>query len=122
MSQIKVLVVEPEHKPYVKVIEHTLENLQSIVGGLIEVVYDSTNENVAYVVNEEGKFNGSQFNRALYFDDTLVDYIFGTFFICGVGEEDFTDISDEDIVHYSNLYRRKEYLLNSKSGLLHICT
>lgn len=120
MSQIKVLVVEPEREPYVKVIEHTLENLQSIVGGLIEVVYDSTNENVAYVVNEEGKFNGSQFNRALYFDGTLIDYIFGTFFICGVGEENFSDISDDDITYYCNLYRRKEYLLNGKRGFLHI--
>lgn len=120
LSKIKVLVVEPERKPYVKVIEHTLENLQSIVGGHIEAVYDVTNENVAYVVNEEGKINGSQFNRALYFDGTLVDYIFGTFFICGVGVDDFIDISDEDITSYSNLYQHKEYLFCSRGKIKHI--
>ena len=33
MSKITVLVIEPERKPYVKEIEHTLESLQREVGG-----------------------------------------------------------------------------------------
>lgn len=39
MSKITVLVIEPERKPYVKEIEHTLESLQHEVGGHIQAVY-----------------------------------------------------------------------------------
>ena len=34
-----MIVVEPEKKPYVKEIEHTLKNLQNEVGGGIEAAY-----------------------------------------------------------------------------------
>ena len=52
---MKVLVIEPHKKPYTQEVEHTLENLQRIVGGLIEPIYL---DDVAIVVNEEGKING----------------------------------------------------------------
>ena len=59
---MKVLVVEPHKKPYEKDVEHTLESLQGIVGGLIEPIYF---DDSAIIVNEEGKINGLPFNRAL---------------------------------------------------------
>ena len=114
----KVLIVEPEKKPYVKEIGDDLKSLQSVVGGLIECVYI---DNVALVVNEEGKFNGSSFNRAIYNDDGVaVDYIFGTFFICGLGEEDFTDLPDEEIERFSELYSPLERLVRINGKLFHI--
>ena len=41
---MKILVIEPGKHPYEKDIEHTLENLQSIVGGHIAAVYPSEYE------------------------------------------------------------------------------
>lgn len=41
---MKILVIEPGKHPYEKYIEHTLENLQSIVGGHIEAVYPFEDE------------------------------------------------------------------------------
>ena len=36
---ITVLMVEPHRHPYLKTVEHTLENLQSLVGGYITATY-----------------------------------------------------------------------------------
>ena len=36
---MKILVCEPGKHPYVKEIEHTLENLQKEVGGYIQALY-----------------------------------------------------------------------------------
>ena len=47
---MKVLVIEPHKKPYEKDVDHTLESLQGIVGGLIEPIYL---DDAAIIVNEE---------------------------------------------------------------------
>ena len=52
---MKILIIEPGKHPYEKNIEHTLENLQSIVGGHIEAVYPFEDK-VALVCNEEALF------------------------------------------------------------------
>ena len=36
MAEIRVLLVEPGEKPKLVTIEHTLENLQKLVGGYIQ--------------------------------------------------------------------------------------
>ena len=36
---MRVLVVEPEHRPEVREIDGSLEAMQSIVGGLIQPIY-----------------------------------------------------------------------------------
>lgn len=114
-TNIKILIVEPHNKPYEKVIPHTLESLQEIVGGLIEPIYL---DSVAIVVNEEGKINGMEFNRALYHEGELVDLIFGTFFICGLGEEDFTSLSDEDVNKYKEQFLYSEFVINLNGNYL----
>lgn len=55
MDMIKILVKEPNKAPYVKEIEHKLENLQEIVGGFIECVEMPGAKNIDIYVNEEGK-------------------------------------------------------------------
>ena len=52
MSKIRVLIVEPNKEPRQVRIEHTLKNLQKIVGGLIEFV--ELEHNVDLICNEEG--------------------------------------------------------------------
>ena len=85
---MNVLVVEPGYLPYEKEIKDGadhLEQMQAIVGGLIEPIYPY-HEEVAIVCNEEGLINGLPFNRSV---PGGYGGVFGTFFICGLGEEDF---------------------------------
>ena len=112
---MKVLVIEPHKKPYTQEVEHTFENLQRIVGGLIEPIYL---DDVAIVVNEEGKINGLPFNRALRDENRrILDLLFGTFFICGLGEENFTDIPEQAIPKYSKMFSCHEYLIKTERGI-----
>lgn len=93
---MKILVIEPGKHPYEKDIEHTLENLQSIVGGHIEAVYPFEDE-ITLVCHEEALFDPTQqWNRII--NPHLV--IKGTFFLCGLGTEDFTDLPDDILEKY----------------------
>ena len=103
---MKILVIKPYQKPEVVEIDHTLEAMQAVVGGYIEEVYPFEDE-VALVVNEEGKINGLPMNRFLFDDDgNLLDIIVGNFFICGAPSDcdSFTDIPDELIAKYTNRF------------------
>ena len=93
-EKMKVLVKEPGKPAEVREIENTLEACQKIVGGWIEVV--RITEDVAIVVNEEGKINGMKPNFIC-----CGDLICGPAFFCGVtlgddGEE-FRGLDDDEI-------------------------
>lgn len=87
---MKILIVEPGKAPRRADIEPELENLQDIVGGYIELV-TPFEDPIGLVCNEEGLILELPFNRLV----TPRMPIFGTFFLCGLGEEDFTDLPDE---------------------------
>ena len=107
---MKVLVVEPGYLPYEKEIldsaDH-LEQMQAIVGGLIEPIYPY-HEEVAIVCNEEGLINGLPFNRSV---PGGYGGVFGTFFICGLGEEDFCSPPPELMERFKKEFRNSEILL-----------
>lgn len=100
---MKVLVVEPGIKPYVKEIDGSLKSMQDIVGGLIECV--GIADGIDIFCNEEGKINGLEPNRDLFMFD-IPDIIFGTFFVCGVDDEEGDSISltDEQIQQYTQVF------------------
>ncbi len=110
---IRVLLIEPGEHPRLVEKEHTLESLQALVGGYIEAVYP-WEDPVALVCNEEGKLNGCTSNRMLENCDLLV----GPIFICGLGEEDFTDITDELALKYAEKYWMPEAFIRTDRGLL----
>lgn len=60
---MNVLVVEPGYLPYEKEI-NGLEEMQAVVGGLIEPIYPYE-ERVALVGNEESLLMGLPFNRSV---------------------------------------------------------
>ena len=107
---MNVLVVEPGYLPYEKEIldsaDH-LEQMQAIVGGLIEPIYPY-HEEVAIVCNEEGLINGLPFNRSV---PGGYGGVFGTFFICGLGEEDFCSLPPELTERFKTEFRNSEILL-----------
>lgn len=107
---MNVLVVEPGCLPYEKEIldsaDH-LEQMQAIVGGLIEPIYPY-HEEVAIVCNEEGLINGLPFNRSV---PGGYGGVFGTFFICGLGEEDFCSLPPNLMERFKKEFRNSEILL-----------
>ena len=122
-DKIKVLVVEPDKKPYTKEISNTLEEMQAIVGGYVQVVYPFQ-EPVGLVCNEEAKLGNFVPNRALLYSDTYPDYkdlgyfenelydiVYGTFFIVGLDDNDveFTSLTGEQIVKYRERFGFSEY-------------
>ena len=92
---MNVLLVEPGKKPREAEIGSELEALQAVVGGNIEAVYP-WNEPAALVCNEEGKLTGLPLNRVLRDENgRIADIVAGTFFICGLGDEDFQSLPPE---------------------------
>ena len=100
---MKVIVVEPMKEPYLKGIDGSLESMHEIVGGYIEATYPF-DEPIALVCDEEGVLKGYPLNR------TITPYmtISGTFFLCGLGEEDFESIPEDLIEKYLNRFRAIE--------------
>jgi len=107
---MNVLVVEPGYLPYEMEIQDGadhLEQMQAIVGGLIEPIYPY-HEEVAIVCNEEGLINGLPFNRSV---PGGYGGVFGTFFICGLGEEDFCSLPPILMERFKKEFRNSEILL-----------
>ena len=106
---MKVLVVEPQKPCRVQEIE-SLPDMQQLVGGDIEAVYPFQ-EPVALVCNSEGKLLGLPMNRPLLDKDYLpYDIIRGTFFVAGLGQQDFVSLTDEQIQRYKSLYDNMQIL------------
>ena len=111
MSEMQVLLVKPYQYPERTTIPSGLESLQQLVGGFIEVVYPF-DDPVAIVCNAEGKINGLPPNRALYDEaGNVADVIAGNFLVVGLGEEDFTSLSDELMQKYEKRFHYPEDFL-----------
>lgn len=101
---IKVLVVEPNKLPYEKVISNRLRDKQQIVDGYIEYVRLLEDDSVVLICNEEGKINGSEYNR-----DIGYDIIAGTFIIARECADDGEDrsLTDEQIEKYKERFNQE---------------
>lgn len=118
-SMISVLLVEPCKRPKVIKIENTLEKLQELVGGYIEVFYPFEDK-VAVIANEEGKINGLSLNRALYCDSKIYDIIAGTFLVVGLGEENFISLSSELSTKFFNRFWHAETFVELNGNILSV--
>ena len=116
---MQVVVVEPEKKPVVRNIGRGLEEMQRIVGGLVEVVYPFE-EPAALICNEEGKLLGLPLNRALRDDEgTVYDIISGTFFLCAAPPDSdrFESLTEGQIKMYMERFAVPEMFLNVDGDL-----
>jgi len=105
---MRILVVEPERRPEPREIRGSLEEMQEIVGGLIQPVYPFEDDSVALVCNDEGKLLNLPANRGLRGGDgQIYDIIFGTFFLCGApaDSDHFTSLTPEQ----EEQYRKRFY-------------
>ena len=108
MNIIRILIVEPNKEPYQKRINHTLEDIQNVVGGLIEFV--ELEHNVDLICNEEGKIYNLPMNRAIQ-----NDIIAGTFFIAGQHKGETISLSKKQIRKYKKIFR-----LNQDKALIEL--
>lgn len=128
-NKMKVVFLEPWQKPKIIELKKDLEAMQKAVDGYIEAIYPFKDSEVALVCNEEGKFNGSEPNRILWYKDLhpnlynpdnseIFDIIHGSFFICAAPEnsESFESLSEQQIATYSKMFEKTflEYLYNQK--------
>jgi hypothetical protein len=104
---MKILVVEPTKRPYEKDIQGSLKEMQELVGGTIEAVYPFE-DSVALVCNDEAKLIGLPPNRMLRDDSGKpYDILCGTFFVVGLGRENFKSLTTQQLRHYTDLYTRE---------------
>ena len=117
---IDVLLVEPGQYPRMTSIGSGLHSLQKAVGGDIEAIYPY-DDPIAIVCAEEGKINGDPLNRAIRDEDNdIVDIIAGTFFVCGLGEEDFASLPKELQEKYEDKFHQPESFLKLGSRIMAI--
>ena len=105
-KETKILVVEPHKPAYVKVYPagFKYDDMTKLVDGYIEAVYPFADK-VALVCNEESKILGMEPNRALRDESgRIYDILCGTFFVCGLGRNDFIGLNDTLLQKYAAKY------------------
>ncbi len=110
---MKILIVEPGRYPRAADIPHTLEVMQKVVGGYIQAIYLWENR-VSLVCDDDSLLKQCRFNWMVGKDNA----IFGTFFLCGLGEEDFTDLPDELLIKYERMFHMPEVLVRAPGGYI----
>lgn len=117
-EQLDVLLVKPGMYPLAVQIGSELEDLQKAVGGDIEAVYPY-NEPVALIVNDEGKLNGSELNRALRDNEgQIYDIVAGDFLVVGLGEEDFASLSPELMEKFEKEFHQPEMFVRMGRSIM----
>lgn len=104
MEKIKILIIEQNRDPYVREIEHTLENLQKIVGGLIEFV--ELENGIDLIFNEEGKMLNLEMNRII-----KNDIICGTFIIASQINGEYISLTDKQIKKYKKIFNLRKHTI-----------
>ena len=110
---MKILIVEPCKSPREADIPHTLEAMQNVVGGYIQAIYPWEDQ-VALVCDEEGLLKRSPFNRLISPENP----VFGTFFLCGLAEESFSDLPQAMIEKYAQLLRTPQKMVLTPDGII----
>ena len=103
---MNVLIVEAGKAPREAEIGSSLKDMQEIVDGYIEATYPY-DDPVALVCNEEGKLIGLPLNRKI--ED--YDIIAGTFFICGLNEDNFDSLPPDLMAKYKEKFAQPEQFM-----------
>lgn len=110
---MRILKCEPGKYPRVVEIPHTLEDMQKVVGGMIQAVYP-WEEPVALVCDEEGLLKQYPFNRQI--NEHLA--IFGTFFLCGIDGENFSDLPSNLMLRFAYELHDPHMLVQTPMGIM----
>ena len=111
-NQMRILLVQPGCKPVAAEIDGVLKTMQDLVGGYIQAIYPF-DDFVALVCNDEGRLLGLPLNRALRDENgSVYDIICGDFFVCGLSDDNFASLTDEQLQQYTEMYATPEIFLN----------
>lgn len=115
---MKILLVKPDQEAFETEIKGDLTSLQEIVGGHIQAIYPFEDP-VALICNDDSKLMGLPLNRALYDNEGRVyDIIAGNFFLTGLGQDDFSDLSEEFLEKYRERFKYPEIFVRSVNEII----
>lgn len=107
---IKGILIRPGNVPEVIEFKEGYKELQRLVEGDFEM--PALFDDVDVVLNEDGKFNGSDPNRLLYYKGQLIDILFGNIVIVDANEEGETiSLSEEKINKYMKIFSNEAIFL-----------
>ena len=101
---MRVVYVEPNKPAYEAEIVGTLEGEQKAVQGYIESVYIE-DDNTVLICNEEAKLIGMEGNRRIGDGSSIIA---GPFFVCGLSEDSFRGLTDEEVAKYMDKFSQPE--------------
>ena len=116
-DMLKILIVEPGKEPYEAEIRDELKAKQSVVGGLIQPVYFTRDDNVLVYCDEEFLLKSCEPNRKV--GDIIIH---GTFMVVGNGENEYGEgievsLTDEQVKEYSAMFKYPLiYLTNEEAA------
>ena len=117
---MNVLLVQPNAYPKKISVGTELEDLQTMVGGDIEVTYPFEDE-VAIILNESGKINGLPLNRAIYTEDgDMQDIYAGDFLVVGLTEDDFGSLTLEQMQKFEEQFHQPQMFVRMGRSIMAI--
>ncbi|MDO4961371.1 MAG: DUF5688 family protein [Eubacteriales bacterium] len=106
--EITVLSIRPNKHPEMVTVQNDYKDLRLAVCGDIEVVHPF-GDGVALIVNETGKLDGLESNRALRDENGEVyDIIAGNFLVVGDTEDGFRSLTPDEAAKYGEMFRDPE--------------
>ena len=109
---MKILVVEPLKHPYVEDIDGSLKSMQEIIGGGVHATHPF-DDAVDVITTDMAKLIEQPMNRVLRDNDGRVDDVLcGTFLVCGISNDRFISLTDEQIKRYTQLFYVPEVFLH----------
>ena len=119
VGRMKVLLIKPMEHPKEIDIQPTLEEYYKVLDcDCITATYPWP-ELVALVTDNNGLFTDKLFSRYIR---ELKQPIRGSFFLCGLGKEDFTDLPPELMDKFKKQFWNPELFVRTASGLAAIQT
>ena len=102
---MRIVKVEPGKPAEICEIDGSLESMQDVVGGYIQVINPWTSS-ICLVCNEEGKNFSMTPNRVIFYPSGGYDIIYGTFFFCGSDGEEFADLTKHEADFLIQTFRK----------------
>ncbi|MDO4501387.1 MAG: DUF3846 domain-containing protein [Erysipelotrichaceae bacterium] len=105
---IKGILVKAGEQPKIVEFEESLESLQSFVGGYIEMIQLTEDEDVDIVINEEGKLLGLDANRILMRNGQIVDVLVGDLIVVGANPNtgETVSVPEHKIPFFMDMFSR----------------
>ena len=112
---MKAILIEPMKHPKLVELDGSLASMyKALECDTITATYP-WEEAIGLVTDDEGLYSGKPMNRYV---KELEQGIVGNFLLCGLGREDFTDVPDDLIPKFMEMFWKPEQFLRTPFGLM----